>query len=140
MPLAEPGECMPLRVWEVADGRFEDGTRAANGMMYHPDAFPLGLIGPVEIMWCTLASSTSTLWIRIHPSIFTEAFDALKEAAAEHIGSSAGVQIRDLREDIGSFEIVGPQGGRLLRRILRICRDEPATKKDVSSVDFPSSR
>lgn len=116
----------------AAHERFENGSRTAEGMLYHPDSFPLGLIGPVEILWCAEEASTSRVWIRIHPSIFVEAFDALRSTVAEHIGSSVGVQVRDLREDIGSFEIVGPQGGRSLRRILRICRDESALKKTVS--------
>ena len=116
----------------MAYSRFETGARSVEGMLYHPDSFPLSLIGPVEILWSPEIGSNPTVWIRIHPSIFTEAYGALKSAIGQHVGSSIGVQMRDLREDIGSFELIGPQGGKLLRRVLKVCRDESATKKRVS--------
>ena len=92
----------------------------------------MGMIGPAEILWCPAEEGDRKVWVRVHPSIFTEVFDSMKDSIAEFAGSSAGVRLRDKRDDLGSFEIVGPKGGRLLRRILRICRDEAGHKRQVS--------
>ena len=108
--------------------RYEDGSRFAEVSLYRYDTFPLGLIGPVEILWCP---DGGKVWIRIHPSIYTEGFDALKSAIAD-IASGPSVLIHDLREDLGSFEFVGPQSGRLIRRILKICRAESTLQRSVS--------
>lgn len=107
--------------------RFEDGSRFAEVPLYHFNSFPMGLIGPAEIMWCP---DGNRIWIRVHPSIYTETFGAIKEAVAAE--SKCLVLIHDLREDLGSFEFVGPQSGRLIRRILRICRTDDKVKKQVS--------
>lgn len=93
----------------------------------------MGLIGPAQVMWCPADEGDRKVWIRVHPAIFSEVFDCVKDSIAKYAGSSAGVRLRDKRDDLGSFEIVGPKGGRLLRRILRICRDETGLKKQVNS-------
>jgi ribonuclease P/MRP protein subunit POP1 len=49
------------------------------------------------------------IWIRIHPSIFEEAFAAIR---------SVGV-VRDLRGELDSFELVGPMSADVLSRVLR---------------------
>ncbi|WVQ99709.1 hypothetical protein IAU59_006850 [Kwoniella sp. CBS 9459] len=95
-------------------------------------------------------SETRRLWIRIHPSIYNETWDTLKHAisqirqgpvcpsASSNSSSSSSrvaanafstLQIRDLREEINSLDIVGPRAGRTLRRVLRVCRSEQGMKK-----------
>jgi ribonuclease P/MRP protein subunit POP1 len=114
---------------ESADGRYENGSRFAEVLLYHPDSFPLELIGPVEILWCP---DGGKVWVRLHPSIFEETFDALKLATST-LSAGQMVHVRDLREDLGSFDFVGPLSGRLIRRVLRVCRNESSLKKRVST-------
>lgn len=73
-------------------------------MLYRPDSYPLGLIGPAEII------RGEKIWIRIHPSIFDEASAAIKAAV--------GV-VRDLRGELDNFELVGPMSEEVLSRVLR---------------------
>lgn len=81
--------------------------------MYYPDSYPFGLIGPAEVI------RGEKIWIRIHPSIFDEAFAAVRAAV--------GI-VRDLRGELDSFELVGPMSGDILSRVLR------PVKGEVSSV------
>lgn len=118
------------------DDRYETGSRMAETTLYRPDTFPLGLIGPVEILWDPSTETAARVWIRLHPSIVEETFDALKDATSKYAGSSTAspLLIRDLSEDLGTFQIVGPRAGRLIRRIFKVCRDESAQKKRVSHI------
>ncbi|OCF38687.1 hypothetical protein I317_07538 [Kwoniella heveanensis CBS 569] len=129
-----------------AGTKYEDGSRVANITLYHFDTFPTGLIGPAEIIWQTTdAESKSSavrpkrLWIRIHPSIYKEVWDDLKNAvsqirqgSADQSTSSATfstLQIQDLRGEINSLDLVGPRAGKTLRRVLRICRSDQPVKR-----------
>ena len=60
------------------------------------------------------------LWIRLHPTIFQETWDVLQDL----IGSNSTVEMKDLRDQLGCFELVGPQSGRILRRIIRVCKED----------------
>ena len=111
-----------------AGAKYESGSTMADVTLYRPASFPLGFIGPAQLLW---DATGKKIWLRLHPSIFTEAFDTLKTLIAGQAGSSAGLHIRDLRLDFGSFEIVGPQGGHILRRIFRVCRNESPARKMV---------
>lgn len=73
-------------------------------MLYHLDSYPLGMIGPAEII------RGEKIWIRIHSSIFDEAYKAIRLAC--------GI-VRDLRGELDSFELVGPMSGDVLSRVLR---------------------
>lgn len=39
--------------------------------------------------------------------------------------------MRDLRGELDSFELTGPQAGDILKRVLRVCRSEDEGKKQV---------
>lgn len=94
----------------VTAGRYsgvhESGETKADILLYHPDTYPLGLIGPAEVIW-----HGEKMWIRVHPSIFDEAYTALKREG-----------IRDLRGEIDSFELMGPTAGEVLQRVFRAYR------------------
>jgi len=127
--------------------RYELGGRMGDTMLYHREGFPPRLIGPVEILWEPhTGHNERRIWLRLHPSIFEEAWDALKAAstiissATSNEASSSchdqpdmvsAFQMRDLREDIDAFEILGPKAGLVLRRVLRLCRDEVPGKAQV---------
>ncbi|RXK39922.1 hypothetical protein M231_02856 [Tremella mesenterica] len=118
-----------------AGNKYETGARMANVWAYHPDTFPEGLIGPVEIVWAP-ASSRQTgpankeddrrLWIRAHPAIFDELWDALRVACEK---SRAKVTLNDKRGEVGAFEIMGPLAGQVLTRVLSACKSNSGEKK-----------
>ncbi|WWD17028.1 hypothetical protein CI109_101465 [Kwoniella shandongensis] len=124
---------------KFAGSKFECGSRMASVMVYHYNAFPRGLIGPAEVLWQPQEASDANLpkrlWLRLHPSIFNVVWDTLKLAAASQqtngdvpstskATASAPIQIRDLRGDVESMEIMGPKAGKVLRRVLRLCKSE----------------
>ncbi|OCF60925.1 ribonuclease P/MRP protein subunit POP1 [Kwoniella mangroviensis CBS 10435] len=126
-----------------AGSKYEDGSRVANILLYHFGSFPTNLIGPAEVIWQTPTPDIDLrprIWLRLHPSIFNETWDALKVATAQlqQSGSSriGDLQIRDLRGEINSIDLIGPKSGKVLRRVLRLCRDE----KGVKSKFFESLR
>lgn len=126
--------------------RFEDGARVAEVLVHQPESFPRGLIGPAEVLWQPLTQDKSPLndarriWIRIHSSIFEQVFSALKAVSgnilAEESLSKRGkaLQIRDLRGELESFEIMGPKSGEVLRRVLRLCKSEKGVKSKVGQI------
>ncbi len=123
----------------------------AKTSLYHYDQFPNGLIGSVEIIWQSEGSiNDRKLWFRLHPSIFQEAWDALKAVikrlllfATNEAGRSAqldygdALHMRDLRGEVNAFEIMGPLAGNVVRRVLRICKDEVDAKQRVRSYTLP---
>jgi ribonuclease P/MRP protein subunit POP1 len=112
--------------------------------MYHDQTFPYGLIGPAEIIWRPEEDHLSerTIWIRTHPSVHAEIVEILEslvsssgrsnEASTSTSSHVSAVKISDLRNQIDSFEIMGPKSARILRRILRLSKTEGKDKAKVS--------
>lgn len=112
-------------------------------MLYHYDRYPQSLIGPMEIVWQPLdqTSVEKMIWIRLHPSIFQEAWSAIRSALLTSSNEGdppiswddgeSSVRMRDLRGDVDTFEIMGPLAGNVLRRVLRLCKDEISEKSKV---------
>jgi ribonuclease P/MRP protein subunit POP1 len=136
-----------LRTWagiKLMD-RYESGARAAQATLCHDQVFPYGLIGPVEVIWRPEEAHLTerTIWLRIHPSIYPEAISLLESLLAVPDGQSSeaststapqrpAIRITDLRDQIDSFEIMGPKSARILRRILRLSKTEGKDKANVS--------
>jgi ribonuclease P/MRP protein subunit POP1 len=103
-------------------------------LIYHENGYPRGLLGPAELLWQPIDaphSSKRKLWIRLHPSIFSEAFEVFQRTS-----TLSDVVVSDLRGEVGGLEIMGPMAGKVIRRVFRICRSEPAEKKEVGYVYF----
>jgi ribonuclease P/MRP protein subunit POP1 len=127
----------------IADKRFESGGRVASFTLYHSGTWPRGMIGHVELLWqpTSEAPTTSTsglrrtVWLRLHPAIFEEAYSAVKASIANHVLQRATaediVQMRDLRGEINAFEIMGPNAARVLRGVLTLCKVEKGVKRQV---------
>ncbi|KAF5389250.1 hypothetical protein D9757_003446 [Collybiopsis confluens] len=129
--------------------RFTLGVRVANTFIYEPKAYPYCLICPIIVMWRARLSHTATLgskkgkgkgkekqaqpnppndlrtvWIRFHPSVYSEVFSALRSSISQVLeDTSAGnsivdVQLTDIRGEVGIFEIMGPQSSQILRGAL----------------------
>lgn len=113
----------------MTDGRYELGGRAAHSILYYYDRYPSHMIGPIEIIWNPEHADMRRMWIRIHPAIYNEAWDALKLGITRISGtSSKSVHMRDLRGEIEAFEITGPRASMVLRRILRLAGSEKGVK------------
>lgn len=123
--------------------------------------WPAGMIGPAEILWRPQATGTTSdrkgkrkqvgnpvddaskryLWISIHPSIFDETYKTLVKAISSYYqrpdarsaDRGVGVEMKDLRGTMNSFEIMGPRSVQILEGILDPCRSDPVPKKAVSA-------
>ncbi|OXG28540.1 ribonuclease P/MRP protein subunit POP1 [Cryptococcus neoformans Bt120] len=125
---------------KFAGDKFENGSRVAEVLVYQPESFPRGLIGPAEILWQPLTQDKSPhndarrIWIRVHPSIFDQVFSTLKAVSGNTLAEEnlskrvQALQLRDLRGELESFEIMGPKSGEVLRRVLRLCKSEKGVK------------
>jgi len=83
----------------------------------------------VEVIWQVPKEGERRrrLWLRIHASIFDEVMDNLKELSERY-----KLEMRDLRGEIDGFELMGPMAGRILRRVLKLCKSEIGEKDEVS--------
>jgi ribonuclease P/MRP protein subunit POP1 len=122
--------------------RYESGARVAQATLYHNQLFPYGLIGPIEIIWRPEEAHLTerTIWLRIHPSIHAETINLLEsllagpagEASTSTAPQQSAIRMTDLRDQIDSFEIMGPKSARISRRILRLSKTEGKDKANVS--------
>ncbi|KAL7422007.1 Ribonucleases P/MRP protein subunit pop1 [Cryptotrichosporon argae] len=119
-----------------AGKQYENG-RLARVLLYHPDTFPRGLIGPADVIWTpSLPASSSQagsvrVLLRVHPSILAETAAALDTAVAQTPPSAHAVHTGALVDDMAAFEIMGPLAGRTIRRVLRAAGDMGTVKKDA---------
>jgi hypothetical protein len=142
--LLEASKCYKLCLCSTLTFRYESGARSSHVTLYHDQTFPYGLIGPVEIIWRPEEDHLSerTIWIRTHPSVHAEIVEVLEslvsssgrsdEASTSTSSHVSAVKISDLRNQIDSFEIMGPKSARILRRILRLSKTEGKDKAKVS--------
>lgn len=135
--------------------RFESGGRMGHTIVYQLDTFPLSMIGPVEVIWQPWAicdgrpvSDDRKIWLRVHPSIFTESWTVLKFAISslgdsDHAGPSEvskhGICMRDLRQELEAFEITGPKAGKALKRIFKLCKLQNDSTISVRTRRMPGS-
>ncbi|PWW72740.1 POPLD-domain-containing protein [Tuber magnatum] len=108
------------------------GARASDTFIYRAGRYPLGLVAPVKIIWCVPEDPEDLreermrkLLIRVHPSAFLELWEVLLP-----IAKPLKVTVEDLRFEIGSIEITGPDATNSLLAVLN-----PA---DATDGDSPS--
>jgi hypothetical protein len=73
------------------------------------------------------------VWIRVHPSIFDDVLSAIQTAGNRAAGSSkdqASLEIRNIRDELECFELMGPLAGKVIQRVLRVSDGESQKKKD----------
>ncbi|KAH7885023.1 ribonucleases P/MRP protein subunit POP1-domain-containing protein [Phlebopus sp. FC_14] len=66
------------------------------------------------------------LWVRCHPSIFDDVYDALKDSCSHALQANkerdptvhAEIEIDDLRGSVNAFEITGPKSSQVIRGAL----------------------
>ena len=108
------------------------GARASDTFLYRAGRYPLDLIAPVKVIWCVPEDSESPqeerirkLLIRVHPSAFLELWEELLPTTKPY-----KVMMEDLRFEIGSIEITGPDATNSLLAVL--------TPFDATDGDSPS--
>ncbi|KAH8104719.1 POP1-domain-containing protein [Cristinia sonorae] len=140
--------------------RFLTGARACDTHIYKPGAYPFGLIAPVTVIWQSSkdtmheepgprtvhkakhpkhpnednlqvkSTPIRSVWVRVHPSIFTEVYIALQTAASYALDAAKAangadskvvlsVEIADLRERLNVFEIMGAKSSQVLKGALK---------------------
>ncbi|KAI6028013.1 ribonucleases P/MRP protein subunit POP1-domain-containing protein [Pisolithus microcarpus] len=144
------------------------GSRTCDTHIYEHDRWPLGLIGPVTIIWQPLAldspageartepkrgskrkgkgnltvtgddasldpsSQARVLWVRAHPAVFEDVFEALKRSASHAIQAHKSknetvpfqVEMNDLRGSVNAFEIMGPKSSQVIKGTLSLAADD----------------
>ncbi|KAL4080470.1 ribonucleases P/MRP protein subunit POP1-domain-containing protein [Scleroderma citrinum] len=142
------------------------GSRACDTHIYEHGRWPLGLIGPITVIWQPLSpdsmssttpttggaptksqnihkgktkqkpvatesitdssSKTRVIWVRAHPAVFEDVFDALKNSASHALQTSkeknpdlaSQIEMGDLRGSINAFEIMGPKSSQVIKGAL----------------------
>jgi ribonuclease P/MRP protein subunit POP1 len=112
--------------------KWRHGTRAWDGWIYEREAKPLKKIARITVLWCVLEADSKKrkAFLRVHPSAFLQLWN---EAVRISKVQRPGVNVEDLRYEIGSIEIMGPGAAETLSSILR-----PAPGVDSTS-DAPQS-
>ncbi|KAI6125839.1 NUC188 domain-containing protein [Pisolithus croceorrhizus] len=144
------------------------GSRTCDTHMYEHDRWPLGLIGPVTIIWQPLAldstagevrtepkrgskrkgkgrqvaagddaaldpsSQARVVWVRAHPAVFEDVFEALKKSASHALQANKSknptvpfqIEMNDLRGSVNAFEIMGPKSSQVIKGTLSLAADD----------------
>ncbi|KAH8824939.1 POP1-domain-containing protein [Flagelloscypha sp. PMI_526] len=121
---------------------YANGSRLFESHLYDHGHYPFNLLGPVSLLWrphveetsektagtSTSSAPNSTIWIRLHPSIFSLALRALKTGATQalHAASRASneaptveVEFTNLSNGLNTYEIMGPKANQVLKGALK---------------------
>lgn len=134
--------CIALIPATLVD-RYESGAKIARSTIHQQSQWPRGMIGPIDILWRGLDSSSiekaesrRQVWLRLHPAMFEEAWSSLRDSLKFVQSSSPAniakrVKIADLRGEIDCFEIMGPKAGLVLQGLTKVCKSENHIKRQV---------
>lgn len=144
-------------LWGARGQKWRAGVRKWSGMVSKQVGDSRRDIGPVTIVWNPQAPTQSDdtadprnpnrpqrqLLIRTHPSCFLELFEELRKLAKMQ---APRVHIEDLRFEIGSIELTGPNSTEALLGILQPYYDKPGSEeqhvrvfKSLAGVANPAS-
>lgn len=105
--------------WTARGQRWRQGSRTWQGWLYERDMYPTHPIAPATIIWRaepkTSAKQSRRVFIRIHPSAFSQLWDELTRLAKIQ---KPQLTVEDLRFEIGSIEIAGPASTEALTSAL----------------------
>jgi ribonuclease P/MRP protein subunit POP1 len=98
--------------------KWRHGTRAWEGWIYEREAKPLKKIARITVLWCVSEADSKKrkAFIRVHPSAFLQLWNEVVRISKVQ---RPGVNVEDLRYEIGSIEIMGPGAAETLCSILR---------------------
>ena len=125
--------------------RYESGARMGKTMLHHYKQWPLGMIGPAEVLWQSSSTPTARrqVWVRFHPAMFPEAWEAIRSSVSGWYeqgssttpgkGEPGTIVMKDLRGDICAFELMGPRSASVLRGVMGLVKDQ-TLRSDTSAV------
>ncbi|KAK0417741.1 hypothetical protein QR680_013181 [Steinernema hermaphroditum] len=148
-PLSAPGVAPSFAFKMGLEGKFEIST-----VLYEPDQFPCGCLGPVKFLWVK-RNEEYALILWIHPANWNPVFKALSKllnaAPKEELKSNAestpnkinlwkiqemkvnaktyecrdGIKVVDNRDQLNRFRLYGPQSLSILSKVLAtVAKDE----------------
>ena len=103
-----------------SSARYRDGSRSCSVDFYRAEAYPHGLIGPVDIVWRPAADDVPRqCLVACHPSIaelVRGQIDATIHLIAADQQPETGFRLRTVQ--LCAFELTGPTASDALRRVL----------------------
>ncbi|KAF2097999.1 POP1-domain-containing protein [Rhizodiscina lignyota] len=103
--------------WGRQGQKWRRGTRTWQGWLYDRNQALTNPIAPVTIIWCPPAQSQGRkLFVRLHPSAFLQLWEEVLRLSKVQ---KPKVTVEDLRFEIGSIEVIGPQSTEALVATLR---------------------
>ncbi|KAF2839966.1 putative ribonuclease P complex subunit Pop1 [Patellaria atrata CBS 101060] len=130
------GADVPDDLWGPRGHKWRRGVRSWSGWLYERGGWPANGIAPATVMWCVQDQAESDVemkepssmknstekkrkaLIRVHPSAFLQVWEQLLHLCAR---PKPPVTVEDLRFEIGSIEITGPNSTEALLGILHPC-------------------
>lgn len=159
--------------------KYESGGRMAEVTFYRYQQWPLGLLGPGEVIWRPsnpsdglesnsqkgkrkrnddeekLSGGRRHLWIRVHPQMFEDVYQALCKSIKDIMSSKnqtkgdlegddimvdgdvtqdnskleIPIHLADLRGDVNAFELMGPKAIKVLRGIIKLAKGQSPEKR-----------
>ncbi|KAL5501441.1 POP1 [Sanghuangporus vaninii] len=143
--------CSDPRTVSPGAVRFISGSRVCYTHIYKSWSYPFDLVGPVEILWKTITSSSPqvqsesskrrdnqrqkasirTIWVRCHPVIYDAAVSAITYCVQAYLQEAQSaskkeinVEVADLRDQFNTFELVGPKSSQVIHGALSPVKSE----------------
>ncbi|KAE9985004.1 hypothetical protein EG328_007994 [Venturia inaequalis] len=124
----------PEGIWSRAGSKWRRGTRAWEGWLYERQTYPAHGIAPATVLWC--AEETANIesqaangtthtrnklprrkaFLRLHPAGFLQLWEQVVRLGKVQKPS---VTVEDLRFEVGSIEVTGPNATEAMVAILR---------------------
>ncbi|KAI1392163.1 POPLD-domain-containing protein [Hypoxylon trugodes] len=125
-------------LWNDKARRWRSGSMHWTGIISRKIEGGVQTIGPATIIWNPEGNADNTeqrkgfrqLYIRIHPSAFLEAFNEILRLAK---GQNPRPYVEDLRFEIGSIDITGPDSTEALLGVLKPYFSKPESKEQHAS-------
>jgi ribonuclease P/MRP protein subunit POP1 len=106
-----------VKLWNRSGERWRQGMRSWHGWLYRRQEYPAGAIGPATILWRPGESTAEhqfqqrTVYLRTHPSCFLHMWLETTRLAKVQKPS---VAVEDLRYEVGSIQLTGPNSTEAL--------------------------
>ncbi|KAJ3087375.1 hypothetical protein HK102_011230 [Quaeritorhiza haematococci] len=112
----------------IGSSRFISGHRQGSIMLYDYLQYPRTPISPCNFLWrqsntASSSSTSSSLWIWIHPAAQTQLSGVLDRAIAA-LGLKEEITKSVLESDLVKFELTGPRSHAVLQEVLNVCGEE----------------
>lgn len=102
--------------------RYIFGTREMHSYIYRSNSYPTEIISPISLIWHPAdgVRDNRSIWLRCHPSAFKAVYESLNEAKITLSGDD--LTISDLRGQVNTFEMYGPQSSQVLAGAFRLAK------------------